>query len=260
VSLLLLIVTAAARRPAAWRAKAGNANLPRWVSAAELRLGPAGACLRVTRQPRAVRRASVPGSETGCSMAASTGSRASASVSSSAWTASVCSAGSDAAARHLIAVAASWSEVESRPGFFQANLLWTLAGVCGVFLALDLLLFFLFWEVMLIPMYLLIAIWGHENRGYAAMKFFIFTQVSGLLMLLAIVALAWQGFMQRGEMSFSYGALLGLTCLRPWASGSCSGSFLPSWSSCRAFPSTPGCRTRTRRRPPPAAYCSRVFS
>jgi NADH-quinone oxidoreductase subunit M len=104
----------------------------------------------------------------------------------------------------LIAVSASWSEVEERHGFFQANLLWTIAGVIGVFLALDLLLFFLFWEVMLIPMYLLIAIWGHENRGYAAMKFFIFTQVSGLIMLVAIVALAFAAARQTGAMSFSY--------------------------------------------------------
>ncbi|MEL7045892.1 MAG: NADH-quinone oxidoreductase subunit M, partial [Pseudomonadota bacterium] len=110
----------------------------------------------------------------------------------------------------LIAVAASWSEIDERPGFFQANLLWTLAGVTGVFLALDLLLFFLFWEVMLIPMYLLIAIWGHENRAYAAMKFFIFTQVSGLLMLLSMVALAFTAENQTGQMSFSYFDLLEL--------------------------------------------------
>jgi len=110
----------------------------------------------------------------------------------------------------LIAVAASWTEIDRRQGLFQANLLWTLAGVCGVFLALDMILFFLFWEVMLVPMYLLIAIWGHEGRAYASMKFFIFTQVSGLLMLLAIVALAWQGAAINGELSFSYGDLLGL--------------------------------------------------
>lgn len=110
----------------------------------------------------------------------------------------------------IIAVAASWSEIEARPGFFQANLLWTLAGVCGVFLALDLVLFFLFWEVMLVPMYLLIAIWGHENRAYAAMKFFIFTQVSGLLMLVSIVVLGAQGATQTGTLSFSYDALLGI--------------------------------------------------
>ena len=110
----------------------------------------------------------------------------------------------------LIAVSASWTEIEFKRGLFQANLLWTLAGVCGVFLALDLVLFFLFWEVMLIPMYLLIAIWGHEDRARAAMKFFIFTQVSGLLMLLAIVVLAWQGAAVSGSLSFSYFDLLGL--------------------------------------------------
>jgi NADH-quinone oxidoreductase subunit M len=110
----------------------------------------------------------------------------------------------------LVAIASSWSEIDFKPGLFQANLLWTLAGVCGVFLALDLVLFFMFWEVMLIPMYLLIAIWGHEHKAYAAMKFFIFTQVSGLLMLLAIVVLAWQGLATNGNLSFSYFDLLGL--------------------------------------------------
>ena len=79
-----------------------------------------------------------------------------------------------------IAIVSSWNEDNQRQGFFQANILWTLAGVVGVFLALDLFLFFLFWEVMLVPMYLLIAIWGHEGRAYASMKFFIFTQLSGL--------------------------------------------------------------------------------
>ena len=110
----------------------------------------------------------------------------------------------------LVAVAASWTEINFKTGLFQANLLWTLAGVSGVFLALDLFLFFVFWEIMLVPMYLLIAIWGHENKGYAAMKFFIFTQVSGLLMLLSIVMLAWQGSAVSGYLSFSYFDLLGL--------------------------------------------------
>ena len=109
----------------------------------------------------------------------------------------------------LIAVSSSWSEIDFKQGFFQANLLWTLAGVTGVFLAMDLFLFFIFWEVMLIPMYLLIAIWGHENKAYAAMKFFIFTQFSGLLMLLSIVILAWQASLSSGNYSFSYFDLLG---------------------------------------------------
>jgi len=108
----------------------------------------------------------------------------------------------------LIAIAASWSEIDFRQGLFQANLLWTLTGVCGVFLALDLVLFFVFWEVMLVPMYLLIAIWGHEDKSRAAMKFFIFTQASGLLMLVAIVTLAWQHSAQ-AALSFSYSDLLG---------------------------------------------------
>lgn len=109
----------------------------------------------------------------------------------------------------LIAVSSSWTEIDFKQGLFQANLLWTLAGVTGVFLAMDLFLFFLFWEVMLIPMYLLIAIWGHENKAYAAMKFFIFTQFSGLLMLLSIIVLAWQASLANGNYSFSYFDLLG---------------------------------------------------
>lgn len=110
----------------------------------------------------------------------------------------------------VIAVASSWDEIDFRPGLFQANLLWTLTGVCGVFLALDLVLFFLFWEVMLVPMYLLIAIWGHEGRARAAMKFFIFTQASGLLMLVAIITLAVT-IGAGGQLSFSYFDLLGGT-------------------------------------------------
>ena len=85
--------------------------------------------------------------------------------------------------------AASWTEIRKRVGFFHLNLLWILAGITGVFLALDLFLFYFFWELMLVPMYFLIAIWGHGRRVYAAMKFFLFTQLSGLLMLLAILAL-----------------------------------------------------------------------
>lgn len=108
----------------------------------------------------------------------------------------------------LVAVVASWSEIKFRHGFFQFNLLWTLAGVVGVFTALDLFLFFVFWEVMLIPMYFLIAVWGHEQRAYAAMKFFLFTQISGLLMLLAIVALVYVNYRGSGVISFDYHTLL----------------------------------------------------
>ena len=108
-----------------------------------------------------------------------------------------------------VAISASWTDIKMHHGFFEANLLWTLAGVLGVFLAMDLLLFFLFWEVMLIPMYFMIAIWGHEGRAYAAMKFFIFTQASGLLMLLCILTLAAINHSTSGQWSFSYFDLLG---------------------------------------------------
>ena len=113
-----------------------------------------------------------------------------------------------------VAVVSSWSEVQQRHGFFQFNLMWTLAGVVGVFTALDLFLFFVFWEVMLIPMYFLIAVWGHEDRAYAAMKFFLFTQISGLLMLLAILCLVYAHYADAGVVTFDYHALLG-TSLDP---------------------------------------------
>ena len=109
----------------------------------------------------------------------------------------------------IVAVVSSWDEIETGKGFFQFNILWVMAGVVGVFTALDLFLFFFFWEVMLIPMYFLIAIWGHENKGYASMKFFLFTQISGLLMLLAILGLVFVHHAATGNITFSYAELLG---------------------------------------------------
>ncbi len=114
----------------------------------------------------------------------------------------------------IISVLTSWSEIQERIGFFHFNLMWILAGIIGVFLALDLFLFYFFWEVMLIPMYFLIGIWGHENRTYAAIKFFIFTQASGLLMLLAILGLYFIHAHNTGVYTFDYTELLG-TSLSP---------------------------------------------
>jgi len=109
----------------------------------------------------------------------------------------------------LLAVLISWREINTKSGFFHFNLLWVLAGITGVFLTLDLFLFYFFWEVMLIPMYFLIGVWGHANRNYAAYKFFIFTQASGLLMLLAILGLYFLHGSQTGNYTFNYFALLG---------------------------------------------------
>jgi NADH-quinone oxidoreductase subunit M len=114
----------------------------------------------------------------------------------------------------FLSVLASWTEITEGVGFFHLNLLWILAGVAGVFLSVDLFLFYFAWELMLVPMYFLIAIWGHENRVYAAVKFFIFTQLSGLLMLIAILALYFLHHRATGVYTFEYGQLLG-TVLPP---------------------------------------------
>ncbi len=104
----------------------------------------------------------------------------------------------------LVAVLISWREIKYQRGFFYFNLMLTVAGIIGVFSATDMFLFFFFWEVMLLPMTALIAIWGHENRRFAAIKFFIFTQVSSLLMLLSIIVMAYLHHQQTGVLSFSY--------------------------------------------------------
>jgi len=114
----------------------------------------------------------------------------------------------------IMAILCSWTEIRERAGFFHFNLLWVLAGITGVFLSMDLFLFYLFWELMLVPMYLLIGIWGHERRIYAATKFFLFTQLSGLLMLVAIISLAVIHRETTGVLTFDYEQLLG-TALQP---------------------------------------------
>ena len=107
------------------------------------------------------------------------------------------------------AVLSSWTEIRERTSFYCLNLMAILTGITGVFLAMDLFLFYFFWELMLIPMYFLIGIWGSENRTYAAYKFFIFTQAGGLLMLLAILGLYFIHGSNTGNYSFNYFDLLG---------------------------------------------------
>lgn len=116
----------------------------------------------------------------------------------------------------VIAVLASWKPVGSeasareavRGYFFWLLLLET--GVMGVFVALDLVLFYIFWEAMLVPMYFLIGRWGGERRRYAAMKFFIYTMAGSALMLVGILALGYQNFAQNGVWSFDWEVLRGL--------------------------------------------------
>jgi NADH-quinone oxidoreductase subunit M len=116
----------------------------------------------------------------------------------------------------ILAVLCSWNEIREKTGFYFFNLLWTLAGISGVFVAMDMVLFYFCWEIMLVPMYFLIIIWGDVHRRYAAYKFFLFTQAGSLLMLLSILALYFIHGQQTGEFTFNYFRLLN-TALTPAA-------------------------------------------
>ncbi|HXO41036.1 MAG TPA: NADH-quinone oxidoreductase subunit M, partial [Thermoanaerobaculia bacterium] len=110
-----------------------------------------------------------------------------------------------------IVVLGSWRGIERHWQAYAAALLLMTTGVLGALMAFDLFLFYVFWEVMLVPMYLLIGIWGGERRIYAAIKFFLFTMAGSLLMLVAILWLAWtyKGA-SGGAWSFAYQDLLRL--------------------------------------------------
>jgi NADH-quinone oxidoreductase subunit M len=88
-----------------------------------------------------------------------------------------------------LAILISWKSINQRTKEFFLFLLALETGMMGVFVALDLILFFVFWEVMLIPMYFLIGIWGHERRVYAAIKFVLYTMAGSALMLTGIIFL-----------------------------------------------------------------------
>jgi NADH-quinone oxidoreductase subunit M len=104
-----------------------------------------------------------------------------------------------------LGVLASWSVTRRAKPYF-IFLLALETGLLGVFAALDMFLFYVFWEASLVPMYFLIGMWGYERRIYAAMKFFLFTLAGSLLMLIAIIFLY---FSARGGPTFDYAILLG---------------------------------------------------
>src|SRR5512138_450289 len=105
-----------------------------------------------------------------------------------------------------IAVLSTWTAVEEKVKGYMACLLLLQVGMLGAFISLDLFLFYIFWEVMLIPMYFIIGVWGGKNRIYAAVKFFIYTLVGSLLMLVAIIAL----YFKAGGGDFSLAHFFGL--------------------------------------------------
>lgn len=109
-----------------------------------------------------------------------------------------------------LAILGGWTSVRSRVHSYHALMLLLTTGMLGVFVAKDLFLFYVMWEVMLVPMYFIIGIWGGERRIYASLKFFIYTMVGSLLMLVAIVYLGIQAGAPAGRPTFDYDAIMAL--------------------------------------------------
>jgi NADH-quinone oxidoreductase subunit M len=151
----------------------------------------------------------------------------------------------------VIAMLCSWSAIQDRVKEYYAMFLLLQTGMIGVFLSLDFFLFYIFWELVLVPMYFIIGVWGGPRKLYAAIKFFLYTLAGSVLMLLGILTLYFQHFQQFGFYTFEISDLMKtgmpLTC-RSGSSGR-SSSASPSRSRCSR--STPGCRTRTWKLPPP---------
>src|SRR5437870_3351940 len=101
-----------------------------------------------------------------------------------------------------VALASAWHAIEDRTKEFVIAMLLLETGMVGVFVSLDLFLFFVFWEAMLIPMYFVIGVWGGANRVYAAVKFVLYTMVGSALMLVAILALYYQHGAATGTYTF----------------------------------------------------------
>jgi NADH-quinone oxidoreductase subunit M len=115
----------------------------------------------------------------------------------------------------LLSVLASWNQVKERVTLFHCMLLFLETGIMGVFLSADLFLFYLFWEVMLIPMFFLIGIWGHGRKIYSAVKFFVFTISGSLMMLLAIIGIYIIHGRQTGVYTFLLHDLINTTVSPP---------------------------------------------
>ena len=117
-----------------------------------------------------------------------------------------------------LSVLGSWTGIRTRTHGYYSLMCVLTTGMLGVFMALDLFLFYVMWEVMLVPMYFIVGIWGGERRIYASVKFFIFTMVGSMLMLVAIVYLGLQaGIPQSGIPNFSYDRILAVVQVSPTA-------------------------------------------
>ena len=108
----------------------------------------------------------------------------------------------------MIAILSSWSAIQMRTKEYYILLLLLQTGMLGVFMSLDFFLFYVFWEVMLVPMYFLIGVWGSDRRLYAAIKFFLYTLAGSVLMLLGILALYFNAAKATGVQTFDIPTLL----------------------------------------------------
>ncbi|HVT38491.1 MAG TPA: NADH-quinone oxidoreductase subunit M [Gemmatimonadaceae bacterium] len=116
-----------------------------------------------------------------------------------------------------LAVLGGWTSIRENLHSYYALLLVLTTGMIGVFMSLDLLLFFAMWELMLVPMYLIIGVWGGQRRLYASLKFFLYTMLGSMVMLVAIVYLAMQTPDGLGRPVFSYDYILANATLSPTA-------------------------------------------
>ncbi len=110
----------------------------------------------------------------------------------------------------FLSILCSWSAIEIRLKEYYSYFLLLQVGMLGVFMALDFFLFFVFWELVLVPMYFIIAIWGGPRRVYSAIKFVIYTLVGSILMLLGILTLYFEHARQFGQYTFDINALMQL--------------------------------------------------
>src|SRR5882724_7692917 len=110
----------------------------------------------------------------------------------------------------FLAVLCSWSAIEERAKEYYAMFLLLETGMIGVFLSLDFFLFYVFWELVLVPMYFIIGVWGGPRKLYAAIKFFLYTLCGSVLMLLGILTLYFQYYQQFGVYTFEIAELMKL--------------------------------------------------
>ncbi|MDH4223167.1 MAG: NADH-quinone oxidoreductase subunit M [candidate division Zixibacteria bacterium] len=109
-----------------------------------------------------------------------------------------------------IAILSSWSAIKEKVKEYMVTMLLLEAGMIGVFVSLDLFLFYVFWEGMLIPMYFLIGIWGGPRKVYATIKFVLFTMLGSIFMLVAILVLYFMNYNYTGQYSFNFTEILQL--------------------------------------------------